>query len=159
MTPQFRRLLTTARGSVGSSVMRLTSALAERDTLDVRGAREHVHWLDPGEAIGAWVAEEAQIARERRGIAGDVDERSWRKLLNGAQDAGIAAGAWRVYERDVDALARVYEPVNHALDLAFENGDILGAVRRGIGAGVGHGARRGFDGPDVSSALGEEERE
>src|SRR5262245_5234445 len=125
MTPQFRRLPTTVRGSVGSSVMR---PLAERDTLDVRGAREHVHWLDPGEAIGAWVAEEAQIARERGGIAGDIDERAWRKLVNCPQDTGIAAGAWRVYERNVDALARADELVNHAFDLAFEKSDVLGAV-------------------------------
>src|SRR5690349_23100557 len=159
MTPQFRRLLTTARGSVGSSVMRRTSALAERDTLNVRGAREHIHWLNPGKAIGSWVAEKAQIARERCRIAGDVDERAWRKLLNGAQDAGIAASARWIYQGDVNTLASTHELVNHALDLAFENGDILGAVRRCVGVGVSYGARRRFDGPDVLSALGEKERE
>jgi hypothetical protein len=125
-----------------SLVMRatLTDALTKRDTFDMRRAREHIDWLDPGKPVVAIAAEEALVTRECCRIAGDIDERLWRKLLDGSQDAGITAGAWWVHQGDINALVRTYELVNHALDLAIEKRHILEAVRLGVGARIRYSA-------------------
>jgi hypothetical protein len=120
----------------------VVDALTESDTFDVRRAGEHIHWLDPGELIVACLAEKAQVAGDCRGIARDVDERSWRKSLDGAQNARIAASARRVRQGDIYSLIRAYKLINHALDLTFEECDVRDAVHLGVGAGIGHGARR-----------------
>src|SRR5262249_31929800 len=100
----------------------------EGDTFDVRRAGEHIHWLDPGELVVACFAEKAQVAGECRGIARDVDERSWRKCLDGAQNVRIAASARRVHQGDIYSLIRAYKLINHALDLTFEKCDVRDPV-------------------------------
>ena len=64
----------------------------------MRALREHVNGLDSGGAVGG---QELDVAGEGGGIAADVNEAGEGEGVEGCEDAGVAAFAWRVEDDGV----------------------------------------------------------
>jgi hypothetical protein len=74
--------------------------LQQRHALDVRRLREHVDGPDLLEDV-AGLDELGGVRRERRRVAGDVDDAARRGLDDAADDLLAEAGAWRIDDDDV----------------------------------------------------------
>ena len=100
--------------------------------------RKHVHGLDLPHCVAA-LREHAQIARERLGIAGDVDDAARRAAQQGVQKALVAPGAGRVQKDQV----RPHPVRGHLLHVfaRVPGGEpaVLQAVQPGVRDGVPHG--------------------
>src|SRR5690606_26908129 len=92
----------TVRRVVGRSAR---AGLEHRDALDVVGVREEVVAGEGGDVV-AVVDGGAQVARQRRRVAGDVDDPARPQLGERRDDLGPGAGARRVQDDGVDAAAQ-----------------------------------------------------
>jgi hypothetical protein len=76
------------------------SALEQRHALDVWRLREHVHRAHAAQGV-ARLDELRRVGRERRRVAGDVDDPLRRRLDDPPHDLGGQARARRVDDEDV----------------------------------------------------------
>lgn len=103
---------------------------------------EHVHRLRPIEAVAA-VGEDADVAGEGRGVAGDVDDARRRGAEQRPQQFFVGALAGRVEDDGVEALA-----------LSDAAGDLFGGVGADEACAIGQAVA-----PRVLAGVGDRRRD
>ena len=100
--------------------------------------REHVDGLDLLDAVAA-LCEKMQVARERFGVAGDVDDALRRERDGRGEKRPIAARARRVHQEHVAVLA-VLRHIHHKFArIGADEADVFHVVQLGVRDGVAHG--------------------
>lgn len=110
----------------------------------MRRLREHVHRLDGGQPVAAGQQRFA-ILRQGGRIAGDVDEPLRLGGEDGPQQTLVAAGARRVDDDDVGAVAVLHPAGKQRFGLSGIEGGVRAAAAIGILAGVLDGLRDDLD--------------
>ncbi len=126
-------------------------AAEDGDGLHVEGLGEHVDEVELGEAVAAG-DEQGEIAGERDGIAGDVHDLGRLQAVEQGADLGADAGAGRIHDDQVGALA-LEDGGLEEVEGGAGDGAVRGALER---AGeVDRGGLGGFDGDDLLEGRGE----
>ena len=121
----------------------------------MRRVWEHVHGggADEAEAVGG---EAGAVARERGGVAGDVDHAGGAARRDGVQRVRVAALARRVEHHGVDARVQRGQ---HVLHVAREERGVFHAVCGGVAPGVLDGLRHALNADHAACGGGEQQRD
>ena len=108
-------------------------ASEERDRLDVRRVREHVHRPHALEPVAELADELLRVPGERRRVAGDIDEPRARSSAPTRRSAlPDEPGPRRVDDDDVRLARRARAAPRRPRDLAREEGGVRDAVQLGV---------------------------
>ena len=117
--------------------------------------REHVDGLDLLDAVAA-LCEKMQVARERFGVAGDVDDALRRERDGRGEKRPIAARARRVHQEHVAVLA-VLRHIHHKFArVGADEADVFHVVQLGVRDGVAHGVPVYLDAEHLPGGFGDD---
>src|SRR4051794_5720397 len=123
--------------TVAARTRRRLLALEQSDRLDVRGLREHVDRADAAQ-LPAGLDELRGVGRERRRVAGDVDDPLGPGLDDAADDLLREPRARRVDDEHVRAPGALHELAHGKANVAGEELHVGQLVGAGVGDRVGH---------------------
>ena len=129
--------------------------LQQRDALDVRRLREHVDRAHALERV-AGLDELRRVRRERRRVAGDVDDPLRRRLDDPAHDLLREAGARRVDHGDVGLAGLLDELAHREPDVAGEEARVRDLVAARVVDRVGDRGLDDLDADDLARAAASE---
>ena len=110
----------------------------QNNALDMPRMRKHVHRLHLFHPVAVF-AKKAEVARQRLGVAGDIDDPLRRKGGRAFEERQIAARARRVHEQNVDPVARFCRLGHEAARVGAKEARVGGVVQLCVLLGVAHG--------------------
>ena len=134
-----------------------TGALEQRDALDVRRVREHVHRCHAPQLVAVLLAERLHVAGERGRVAGDVDEPRRADAAEPPQRLPRQAGARRIDDDDVGRAGALEQLLDDLADVAREEGRVRDPVELGVLERAGDRLLRDLDPPDRQRVARERE--
>ena len=128
------------------------SLLQQRDALDVRRLREHVDRLHAAQPISR-LDHLGGVRRQRRRVAGDVDDPRRLALEQPADDLRREPGARRVDDDDVGPAGLLDQRPDPEPRVGRDEAGVRDPVARGVVLGVGDRLGDALEPPDLAGAA------